>query len=274
MKFKRILALLLLLPALALASCDDTADGGTRTTDTTTPEQTPVCDGVHVWSEWTYHNLTALRTRHCKVCNFCEYHRLEDHVFENWYYVAPTCCEPGGLLSVCSICPQQHTLYYTRHTDAHIFGADRNPDWRCCSSCGLLVLEYGTFGKDNALTYYIDRNDNNELYMVIAGMGEIPDFSANNPPPWLDSVYLSDLKSITLEPGITGVGENTFSVGTDGTNPYASVDLFVYKNNLLDLTPDAHWSGVRKVAQYVYDGVSVRSSEAVTYFLNCVYIGV
>lgn len=98
--------------------------------------------------------------------------------------------------------------------------------------------------------------------------GRDPRFLPENPPPWLESEYLSSLKTITLEPGITGIGANAFSANADGTNPYASVAQCEYKNTLLDTTPDANWSGVRAVATYLWDGVVVRSSEATAYFLR------
>ena len=104
--------------------------------------------------------------------------------------------------------------------------------------------------------------------MVITGMGRLPDFSHDNPPPWMDSIYLSGVTHVTLSPGLTGIGDYAFSLCEDGTNPYGSVEVFVYNNNLLDLTPDAHWNGVRAVAQYAYDGVAVRSDKAVTHFLR------
>lgn len=181
---------------------------------------------------------------------------------------APTCYDVGGFTATCSICPQERTHYYTRQTGAHVFRADRYSDRYCCAVCGLSVLEYGKFGKDNALTYYINENYNGDLRMTLSGIGEIPDFSHENPPPWLESKYLSNLKTITLEPGITRIGANAFSANADGTNPYASVAQCVYKNTLLDTTPDANWSGVRAVATYLWDGVVVRSSEATAYFLR------
>lgn len=130
MNVKRLLSLLL-LAGLCLVSCN-APDETTETTTTDTPD-TSACDGAHVWSEWSYHTLTALRTRHCEVCGFDEYHRIEDHVFEDWQYVAPTCYDIGGFHSTCSICPQERTHYYTRQTGAHVFRGDRYSDRYCCA---------------------------------------------------------------------------------------------------------------------------------------------
>ncbi|MBQ9783894.1 MAG: hypothetical protein IJW29_00130 [Clostridia bacterium] len=276
MKLKYTVVSLLLAYAAMLASCGKPADTGKENDTTTTPTPpAPVCE-QHAWSEWVFSNHLLAWTRSCLVCDQWQTHAITDHLYYDERYVAPSCTKDGGFAYTCRTCDHVLYNYWVRRTDVHSFEFYPNTEgepFYICTTCDALFWEYGSFGEHGEFNYYISGYPFLEggYDMTVTGMGDMPDFSADNPPPWLDSPYLANLKAIYVDPGITRIGANAFSVAADGTNPYASVSDFTYRN--IDLTENTDADAISGVStcqsfKYVFDGRAVYSSEAAAYFLR------
>ena len=105
--------------------------------------------------------------------------------------------------------------------------------------CEYGLADWSTYG-DNLIYYYItgstDTDDDADRTLVVYGYGDMPDFSAENPPSWASSPYLCQVKTIVIESGISSLGTYAFSSIPDYSDvSYESVTRFIVRSLHLDV---------------------------------------
>ena len=165
------------------------------------------------------------------------------HTYDKQTDVPATCTSEGYTLHECT-CGDSYQTDVVHNTNLHDFAFINWDAGYKCRVCELEVCEYGladwsTYEAD-LIYYYItgptDTSGNVDRTLVVYGSGDMPDFSAENPPSWASSPYLHQVKTIVIESGISSLGAYAFSGIPDRPDiSYDSVTCFIIRSLRFDV---------------------------------------
>ena len=131
------------------------------------------------------------------------------------YVHAATCNTSGYTLYYCNTCTYSLISNHTHPTNEHDFQRDAFTGNYNCTKCRLEVIAYGNLGNTSTGygKYYITADTTpmgTPMTLVIYGKGDMPDFTEDSSPPWLNEVRQGKVKEIVIEHGVFSIGENAF----------------------------------------------------------------
>lgn len=191
---------------------------------------------------------TAGRTDriYCSICDLVLSESTSIPALGHTYiqtHMPATCGTDGYVLHKCA-CGESYMTDVVRATNLHDFAfVNWNIGYRC-RVCDMEVCEYGLADwsayEGDLIYYYItgstNSSDESERTLVVYGHGDMPDFSAENPPSWASSPYLRQVTTIMIENGISSLGAYAFSSIPDHPDiSYESVTCVIVRSARFDV---------------------------------------
>lgn len=177
------------------------------------------------------------------------------------YEIQQSCGVDGCVLFKCH-CSAEYKENVIPATGKHDFVINSNQMGYTCKGCGLEVCEAANVdgsiaGGNNQVKYYITGSAvamNIPRTLVIYGEGDMPDFGGKElgMPLWSGSLYIKDVTTVTIEKGITSIGNYAFTAPKND-NCYASVKKFIIKSPSIKINEgDSKISGIKCKITFEY----------------------
>mgnify|MGYP003298368005 CR=1 FL=1 len=168
--------------------------------------------------------------------------------------IEQSCGVDGCVLYMCD-CGDSYRTDVARATNIHDFEYDYSGMRYECRVCGLKAIAHGNVdgslmgGNDRVKFYVTDSAP--ERTLVVYGSGDMPDFSEDYYPFWVDS-YMYEVTTVIIESGITSIGDYAFS-NHGGFDYYHSVTKFIIRSKEIRVGPDdRNMSGIKCDVTYDY----------------------
>ena len=167
--------------------------------------------------------------------------------------IEQSCGADGCILYKCA-CGDSYVTDVVRATNIHDFEHDHSDMRYECRVCGLKAIAHGNvdgsiMGGNERVKFYVT-DSAPERTLVVYGSGDMPDFSNDLYPFWVDS-YMYEVTTVIIESGITSIGDYAFS-DHGGFDYYHSVTKFIIRSrNIRVSTDDWNMSGIK--CDVIYD---------------------